>query len=107
MNVKTNNEIKSCIALAALEAVIDPEIGLNIVDLGLILGLDFDESKQNINVTMTLTTPFCPMGETISGAVKRVLENTFRHTVVLIDLNFDQPWNHGRISEEGLKFLNS
>jgi metal-sulfur cluster biosynthetic enzyme len=107
MNVKTNNSLKSCIALAALEAVIDPEIGLNIVDLGLILELDFDESKQNINVKMTLTTPFCPMGESISGAVKRVLENTFPHTLVLIELNFDQPWSHERISEEGLKFLNN
>jgi metal-sulfur cluster biosynthetic enzyme len=107
MNVNTNNELKSCIALAALEAVIDPEIGLNIVDLGMILELEFDEPEQNLHVTMTLTTPFCPMGESISGSVKRVLENTFPQTTVLVELNFDQPWSHERISEEGLKFLNS
>lgn len=106
MNVKTNNSLKSCIALAALEAVIDPEIGLNIVDLGLVLELDFDETVQMIHVGMTLTSPFCPMGESISAAAKRVLENTFPTTKVLIDLRFDPPWSHERISEVGLKFLN-
>jgi len=77
MNVVTNDNIRCTIALAALEQVMDPEIGLNIVDLGLIYQVDFDEAAKKIYLTMTLTTAFCPMGEAITSAAKRVLENTF------------------------------
>jgi metal-sulfur cluster biosynthetic enzyme len=106
MNVITNNNIKCTIAQAALESVIDPEIGLNVVDLGLIYQLDFDETEKIIFVTMTLTTQFCPMGESITAAVKRVLEKTFEGENVLLKLIFDRPWNYDRISEEGKQFLN-
>ncbi len=106
MNVLTNSNIKCTIALAALESVMDPEIGLNVVDLGLIYQIDFDEAEKKIYVTMTLTTQFCPMGESIAGAVKRVLESTFIGEEVFIELSFDPPWNHERISEEGQQFLN-
>jgi metal-sulfur cluster biosynthetic enzyme len=106
MNVITNNNIRSTIALAALESVIDPEIGLNVVDLGLIYKLDFYETGKIIYVTMTLTTQFCPMGESITAAVKRVLEKTFEVEEVCLELRFDPPWNYDRISEEGKQFLN-
>jgi metal-sulfur cluster biosynthetic enzyme len=106
MNVITNNNIKCTIALAALESVRDPEIGLNVVDLGLIYQIDFDEAETKIYVTMTLTTQFCPMGESITRAVKRVLESTFTGEEAFIALSFDPPWNHKRISEEGQQFLN-
>ena len=106
MNVITNNNIKCTIALAALENVVDPEIGLNVIDLGLIYHLDFDFAKKKIYVTMTLTTQFCPMGESITGAIKRVLENTFIGEVVLLELVFDPPWSFERISEEGQEYLN-
>jgi len=96
MNVITNNNIRCTIALAALESVMDPEIGQ----------IDFDETEKKIYVTMTLTTQFCPMGESIAGAVKRVLESTFIGEEVFIELSFDPPWNHERISEEGQQFLN-
>jgi len=55
---------------------------------------------------MTLTTQFCPMGESITGAVKRVLENTFSEKEVQLHLTFNPPWSHERISEEGEKYLN-
>lgn len=105
MNVITNDTIKSTIALAALKNVTDPEIGLNVVDLGLIYQIDFDEAEKKIYVTMTLTTQFCPMGESITDAVKRALENTFSEEI-LVQLIFDPPWNFERISEEGKIFLN-
>lgn len=106
MNVITNNNIRCTIALAALQHVTDPEIGLNVVDLGLIYQVDFDNAGKKIDVTMTLTTQFCPMGESITGAVKRALENAFPGEEVIVTLSFDPPWSHERISEEGKEFLN-
>ena len=106
MNVITNHTINCTIALAALEEVLDPEIGLNVVDLGLIRQLDFDESGKRIFVSMTLTTQFCPMGETLTEAVKRVLERTFGSHDVQVDLCFDPPWTADRITERGKSFLN-
>lgn len=106
MNVVTNNNIRCTISLAALEQVVDPEIGLNVVDLGLIYQLDFDEANKKIFVTMTLTTQFCPMGESITAAVKRVMEHTFPGEEVWVELSFDPPWSHERISEKGKQFLN-
>jgi len=106
MTIITNNNLKCTIAQAALQNVLDPEIGLNVVDLGLIYQIDFDETNLKIYVAMTLTTQFCPMGESISAAVKRVLENTFTDMEVQLEITFDPPWSHERISEEGQIFLN-
>jgi metal-sulfur cluster biosynthetic enzyme len=106
MKVITNNNLKCTIALAALESVTDPEIGLNVVDLGLIYQIDFDETNSKIFITMTLTTQFCPMGESITGAVKRVLENTFANMEVQLELTFNPPWSNEMISEEGQFILN-
>ena len=106
MNVITNNNLKATIALAALEQVIDPEIGLNVADLGLIYQLDFDDPGKKIFVNMTLTTQFCPMGASLTSAVKRALENSFKDDEIDVRLTFDPPWNHERISAEGKEFLN-
>jgi metal-sulfur cluster biosynthetic enzyme len=106
MNVITNNNIKCTIALASLQHVMDPEIGLNVVDLGLIYQLDFDEANRKIYTSMTLTTQFCPMGESIADGVKNVLQATFPGDAAEVSLTFDPPWNHAMISEEGQKFLN-
>lgn len=106
MTIITNNNLKCTIAQAALQNVMDPEIGLNVVDLGLIYQIDFDETNLKIYVAMTLTTQFCPMGESISAAVRRALENTFTDMEVQLEITFDPPWSHERISQEGQIFLN-
>ena len=106
MNIITNSNIKCSIALAALQNVMDPEIGLNIVDLGLIYQLDFDEAGKKLFCTMTLTTRFCPMGESISNAAREVLTSVFPGDQVEINLTFDPQWSHEMISEEGQNFLN-
>jgi metal-sulfur cluster biosynthetic enzyme len=59
-------------ARSALRSVIDPEIYQNIVDLGLVYGVEVDEA-QGIDVTMTLTTPHCPMGPQIIENVEQTL----------------------------------
>ncbi|MFO7538932.1 MAG: metal-sulfur cluster assembly factor [Chloroflexota bacterium] len=55
----------------ALRSVIDPEIGLNIVELGLLRNLDIDEENDKANITMILTTPFCPYGPQIIEQVRQ------------------------------------
>jgi metal-sulfur cluster biosynthetic enzyme len=107
MNVINNNEEKCTVALKALENVLDPEIGLSVVDLGLIYELNFDDSAGKIHVFMTLTTQFCPMGESITRAVKRALEYVFNSGEVAVEIVFDPPWNFGMISEAGRQFLKS
>lgn len=106
MNEATNNDLKCTIALAALHDVYDPEIGLNVVDLGLIYGINFDEKDCRIDVSMTLTTQFCPMGESIVSNVTQALANIFGEYEINVDLTFDPPWSYERISEEGQQYLN-
>ena len=106
MGVITNNNLLSTVALAALHNVEDPEIGLNVVDLGLIYQIDFDDEKKTIYVTMTLTTQFCPMGESIKNAAKCALESVFPGFNIRISIVFDPPWSSELISEEGQEYLN-
>ena len=107
MSIITNNATKGGQALAALKAVVDPEIGLNIIDLGLIRQIDFEETTGKVYVLMTLTTQFCPMGESIVDAVQRVLENEFAGAAIVVDLSFQPAWNYDQVSEEGKIFLNN
>lgn len=104
--VITNNDQLCTVALAALHHVIDPEIGLNIVDLGLIYQIDFDEEVKGVFVSMTLTTQFCPMGDSIRDGATRAMQQAFPAYQIHIDLVFDPPWNSERISEQGKQFLN-
>ena len=106
MNVITNDNFKCALALQGLRKVNDPELGLNVVDLGLIYQLDFDEYSHDIFALMTLSTPFCPMGESITKAVENSLSATFPGNNVHISLTFEPRWNATLISEEGKIFLN-
>ena len=106
MNVKTNNNLKCTVALAALEHVDDPEIGLNVVDLGLIYEINFDEEAKKIACTMTLTTEFCPMGESITENARNAVQQVFPEYSIDLNLTFDPSWNPEMISEEGQIFLN-
>ncbi|MBS1640346.1 MAG: metal-sulfur cluster assembly factor [Bacteroidetes bacterium] len=105
MNVITNNNLKCTTALALLHNVYDPEIGLNVVDLGLIYQIDFDEDNTTIICSMTLTTQFCPMGESITDNVKNMLQSGFTGYTINVNLTFNPPWNYEMISEEGKIFL--
>lgn len=106
MNEITNDESKLELALGALKFVDDPEIGLNVVDLGLIYQIDFDENGKKVFCSHTLTTQFCPMGETINSGITNALEQTFPGYKIETKISFDPPWNSQKISEEGRDFLN-
>lgn len=106
MNEISNNPGKLSVALEALKNVIDPEIGLNVVDLGLIYQIDFNDDDKKVFCTHSLTTQFCPMGETINQGVISALEQTFRGYTINTEITFNPPWNSQKISEEGKEFLN-
>jgi metal-sulfur cluster biosynthetic enzyme len=104
--VITNNQEMCNEALNALHHVIDPEIGLNIVDLGLVCQVDFDADEKSCFVSMTLTTQFCPMGDSIREGAVRAMQQAFPEYHINVDLVFDPPWSTENVSEEGLKYLN-
>ena len=106
MNVITNDEVKSSRALEFLSDVLDPEIGLNVVDLGLIYQVDFDEANRTIYCTMTLTTQFCPMGESIQSGVVSALNEAYPDYAADVNVIFDPPWSAEKISPQGRDFLN-
>ena len=105
MNIITNNSEKSERGIAALKEVMDPEIGINIVDLGLVYELNFDENNNTVNLIMTLTTQYCPMGESICNSAKNKLESAFEGYTAKVDLTFEPQWTFESLSEEGRKFL--
>jgi metal-sulfur cluster biosynthetic enzyme len=106
MNIITNDKEKLALAIVAMKEVDDPEIGLNIIDLGLIYQVDFDIENRTIYCTMTLTTQFCPMGQAISDSVSSALEQCFEDYNIDVKVIFDPRWNSQLISEEGREFLN-
>lgn len=106
MSVISNDTQKRDVALAALYEVLDPEIGLNIVDLGLVYQIDFDETEKKVYATMTLTTQFCPMGESITDGTHQALQAAFPDYEIIINLTFDPAWNNSMISDAGREYLN-
>ena len=82
----TSDAVMSC-----LENVIDPELGINVVDLGLIYNIKIEQGK--ISVDMTLTTPGCPMAGMIAGSVEQEIRKTFEDADVEVSLVWDPPWS--------------
>lgn len=85
--------------LAKIKTVLDPELGISIVDLGLIYGVDISEAGV-VTVRMTLTTIGCPLFSLISEPVKSNIKELAGVKDVLVDLSFDPPWSPERMSEE-------
>jgi len=88
-----------------LKQVLDPEIGINIVDLGLVYEVSVTEENE-INVVMTLTTPGCPMGQSITNTVTNLLTRHLPGYTVNIELVWSPSWDAGMISEAGQAQLN-
>lgn len=95
----TATELNKETVLETLRQLIDPEIGCNIVDLGLIY--DVAITGGAVTVTMTLTTPGCPMHDSISYGVKNALLDLEGVQDVEVAVVWDPPWNPGMMSEAG------
>ncbi len=87
------------LVLETLRQVDDPEIGCNIVDLGLVYGVTIDGGK--VTVQMTLTTRGCPMHESIAWGVKMALLNLDAVQEVDVKLVWDPPWHPSMMSAAG------
>ncbi|MGH7906124.1 MAG: metal-sulfur cluster assembly factor [Candidatus Binataceae bacterium] len=95
----TRNDI-----LQALHAVNDPEVGVNIVDLGLIYSTDIHDNL--VRVVMTMTTPACPMHSYLTEEVREAILSRYEDVEeVNVELVWDPPWSSQMISEEGKRQL--
>jgi len=84
--------------LAALKTVYDPEMPVNIYELGLIYDLAVDEEGR-ADIRMTLTAPNCPVAGTMPGEVERAVRAVPGVSAVKLELTFDPPWSKDRMSE--------
>jgi FeS assembly SUF system protein len=83
----------------ALKQVYDPEIPVNIYDLGLIYELNINK-KREASVTMTFTAPNCPMADYVLSETHRAVEDVPGITKCTLELTFDPPWDMSMLSEE-------
>jgi metal-sulfur cluster biosynthetic enzyme len=96
-------------AWEALKQCYDPEIPVNIVDLGLVYDLKIDDEipgESNVFITMTLTAPGCGMGPLIAADVKRRVQMVQGVSNVMVDLVFMPTWNPSMMSEAAKLMLN-
>lgn len=85
-----------------LKDVIDPELGINIVDLGLVYGIAIDENNR-INIDMTLTSAACPLTDVIENQAQMILADLSND--VVINWVWLPPWGPDRITEDGREQL--
>lgn len=85
-------------AIIVIQDIFDPEIPVNIYDLGLIYEVNVDPSN-NIHVLMTLTSPSCPVAESLPGEVKTKLKEIDGVNEVEVELTFEPPWTTELMTE--------
>ncbi len=91
--------------IAEIKKIYDPEIPVNIYELGLIYDIKIDD-KNNVKVNMTLTTPNCPVAESLPKEVKDSIMKIKEVNKVDLDLVWDPPWNKSMMSEAAKLELN-
>jgi len=88
--------------LAAMRQVKDPELLVNLVDLGLVYGIGVDEveGKSNVHIIMTMTTPACPFGPELIQEVKDVVGGMEDVGTVEVQITLSPPWTPDRMTED-------
>ncbi|WP_339650339.1 putative Fe-S cluster assembly protein SufT [Halopseudomonas pelagia] len=84
----------------ALRTVYDPEIPVDLVNLGLIYSVAIDQSTKRVDISMTLTAPACGMGPVLVGDVEYRVRRVPNMDLVKVELVFDPPWSRDMMSEE-------
>jgi FeS assembly SUF system protein len=91
--------------IAALKTVYDPEIPVDIYELGLIYKVDLDDDR-NLSIDMTLTAPGCPVAGEMPGWVENAARGVEGIQDVTVNMVYDPPWDASRMSEEAQVALN-
>jgi metal-sulfur cluster biosynthetic enzyme len=90
--------------LDSLRSVLDPELGLNVVDLGLVY--EAERSGGKIHIALTMTTPACPLGDMMVHEIKDVLAARFPNVAdVSVDLVWDPPWSPEKMTNQARQQL--
>jgi len=92
--------------IAAFKTVYDPEIPVDIYELGLIYKVDIDEATRKVDIDMTLTAPGCPVAGEMPGWVENAARSVDGIEDVEVRLTFDPPWDPSRMSDEARLALN-
>lgn len=96
----TDDQIREEQVWEALKTVYDPEIPVDLVNLGLIYDVAIDQQKRRVDIRMTLTAPACGMGPVLVGDVEYRVRRVPNVETVRVDLVFDPPWCREMMSEE-------
>lgn len=91
--------------LETLRLVIDPELEINIIEMGLVYDVKVEEDMKRILIEMTLSSQNCPMGATIVAAVENCLAHYFAHYKTSVKLVWQPVWSFDSITEEGKRLL--
>ena len=98
-NINQDLTIKKEDIVNQMKEVFDPEIPVNIYDLGLIYEINIDEEK-NVEVIMTLTSPNCPVAESLPQDVSQKIKKIGGMTSLAVYLTFEPPWDKDKMSED-------
>ena len=91
--------------LELLKSVMDPEVAVNVVDLGLIYEINYHVERKLIHVLMTLSTRGCPLGDTIMRNIEVVIEEKYPGMDVDVELAWEPEWSPDMITEDGRKAI--
>ncbi len=95
---KQGSELLKEAVIAALKGVFDPEIPVNIYDLGLVYDVAIDDHNQ-VHIQMTLTSPGCPVAQTFPGTVEQAVNQVEGVSDCLVELVWEPSWTQERMSE--------
>jgi metal-sulfur cluster biosynthetic enzyme len=104
MNFFTDKEKQEIEILQFLKEVIDPELEINIIDMGLVYKVNYDE-KGKITIDLTLSTKNCPMGDVIINSIEACLNKHFPVFEIKINLVWEPQWSRDFLTPAGKKQL--
>lgn len=99
--MSTENEAMKDALIQAMKTVFDPEIPVDIYELGLIYEINIDKEKH-VEIVMTLTSPSCPVAGSLPQEVEEAAKKVSGVSDVTVELVFDPPWTQDMMSEEAL-----